>query len=316
MAEPYKISVIGAGEMGHGFAIQFVKHGNHVTLIDHRQGNIEAARSRIRDVVSFLQERGMIDRSADSVLDAIDFTLDQQRGVADADIVLETVSEDVATKETVLCAAEENAPATAVLATNTSGLSINEIADTLPRGASRLVGCHWWNPPYLMPLVEVVRGDQTSDSIVERTVRFVEHVDRTPILVKKDVPGFIWNRIQFAVLRECMHLLEEGVASVEAIDTAVREGYALRSAAIGPFETVDLSGLELFQSIATTLYPHLCDRKTPHERFDEYIDEGRHGVEAGAGFYEYDDSIEQLANDRDEKISNIRKALGSHDGDQ
>lgn len=316
MPDPYEISVIGAGEMGHGFAVHFVKHGNRVNLIDHRQRNIEGARSRIRDVVSCLQEMDRIDRSADSVLDSINFTLDQQQGVAKADIVLETVSEDISTKESVLSAAEDHSPDTTILATNTSGLSVTEIGDTLPRGASRLIGCHWWNPPYLMPLVEVVRAEETSESTVERTTQFIEDVDRTPILVKKEVPGFIWNRIQFAVLRECMHLLDEGVASVEDIDTAVREGYALRTAAIGPFETVDLSGLELFQSIATTLYPHLCDRKTPHERFGKYIDKGRDGVEAGAGFYEYDDSIEQLTNDRDKKISNIRKALGFRDGDQ
>src|SRR5699024_6985141 len=126
-----------------------------------------------------------------------------------------------------------------------------------------------------------------------------ESVDRIPIRVRQDAPGFVWNRIQFAVLRECMHIVDEGIASIEAVNTAVRDGYALRTATVGPFETVDISGVGLFETIAEELYPELSARRTPSERFDHLLAAGQEGVVAGAGFHEYDESMETIIRRRD-----------------
>jgi 3-hydroxyacyl-CoA dehydrogenase len=307
---PHAVSVVGAGTMGHGLALQFAREGKPVTLLDHRESNLADARSGIDDALAFLAEESLLDADAESVRGRIDYTLDTEAGVADADIVLETVSEDLDVKADVFGAVADAAPDDAVLASNTSGIPITDVGETVPAVADRVVGCHWWNPPYLMPLVEVVRGEATADETVDRTRAFVESVDRDPIVVERDVPGFVWNRIQFAVLRECMHIVEEGVASLEDVERAVRDGYALRTATVGPFETVDLSGLDLFRDIAEELYPHLATDEEPSELFDERIDAGRNGVEDGAGFHDYDDPPAAVVRRRNERIAALRRALG------
>jgi len=311
--ERHAVTVIGAGTMGHGLTVQFARMEQDVTLVDHRPANLDEARAHIHDAITFLNEQRLADLKPDEVLDRITFTTDQADGVSTADIVLETVSEDLAIKHDVFKTAAEAAPEEAVLATNTSGLRISDIAAGVPDDADRIVGCHWWNPPYLMPLVEVVQGDTTAPSTVDRTMSFVRSVDRDPIRVNVDVPGFVWNRIQFAVLREAMHIVEAGIASLEDVDRAVRDGYALRTATVGPFETVDLSGLDLFRSIADELYPHLCNDTEPAPLFDEYLDAGRNGVAAGDGFYEYKETLAKAVKGRDQRIAAIRRALAEID---
>lgn len=308
MADEPTVAVIGAGIMGNGLATHFTIEGCDVTLIDHRQSNLDEAADRIPESVEFLRAEGGVDADPERVLASIGMTLDQDEGVSDADLVLESVSENLDVKQSLFEDVAAAAPNDAILASNTSSIEITKIAEAVPDAADRVVGCHWWNPPYLMPLVEVVRGEETSDDTVDRTVSFVESVDRNPIVVRRDVPGFVWNRIQFAVLRECMHIVEEGIASIEDVDAAVRDGYALRTAVVGPLETVDLSGLELFQTIADDLYPHLCDDDDASDLFDEYLADGRSGVEEGAGFYEYDRPAEAVLAERDRTILALRRA--------
>jgi 3-hydroxybutyryl-CoA dehydrogenase len=306
---PSAVAVVGAGTMGHGLALQFARHGAGVTLVDHRESNLDDARRGIDDALDFLDTEGWLDADPDAVRDRIGYTLDTAAAVADVDLVVETVSEELAVKGDVFGTVAAAAPDDAVLATNTSGIPITDIAATVPEAADRIVGCHWWNPPYLLPTVEVIRGERTSDETVERTAAFVEAVGREPIRVERDVPGFVWNRIQFAVLRECTHLVAEGVASLEDVERAVRDGYALRTAAIGPFETADLAGLELFRSIAANLYPHLSDADEPGRVFDERLDAGRGGVADGAGFHEYDDAPTDVIRRRNEQVAAIRRSL-------
>lgn len=305
------VSVVGAGVMGHGLAVQFARHGAHVSLVDHRQSNLDRAREQIVAAVDFLDEEGLADLETEAVLDRVDPTLDTARGVAGADLVIETVSEDLDVKHDVFENVVAAAPDDAILASNTSGLLPTDIASAVPDAADRVVACHWWNPPYLMPLVEVVPGEQTSEETIERATAFVEAVDRDPVVLEREVPGFVWNRIQFAVVRECMHLLEEGVASLADIDAAVRDGYALRTAVVGPFETMDLASLELFATIADDLYPELSDADEASDLFDEYVSQGRTGVEEGAGFYEYDESSERVVERRNRNIAALRRALGN-----
>jgi len=305
---PSAVAVVGAGTMGHGLALQFARHGAGVTLVDHRESNLADARSGIDDALDFLDAEGWLDADPDAVRNRIDYTLDTAAAVDGVDLVVETVAEELGVKEDVFDTLATAAPDDAVLATNTSGIPITDIAAAVPEAADRVVGCHWWNPPYLLPTVEVVRGAETSDETVDRTAAFVEAVDRDPIRVERDVPGFVWNRIQFAVLRECTHLVTEGVASLSDVERAVRDGYALRTAAIGPFETADLAGLDLFRSIAANLYPHLSDADEPGALFDDRLDAGRDGVADGAGFHEYDDAPADVIRRRNERVAAIRRA--------
>ena len=294
--------------MGHGFATLFTVKGQSVTLVDHRQSNLDEAAERIREVVSFLAEEGETDRDPNAVVDDIEFTTDLAAGVAGTDLVLESVPEDLSVKQETYREVAENAPNTAVLASNTSGIPITDIAEAVPDHAGRVVGCHWWYPPYLLPSVEVVRGEETSDETVERVRAFLDAVDRKLVMVERDIPGFVWNRIQMAIFRESLHLVEEGVTSFEDIDRAIRDGYALRTAAIGPFETMDIAGLDLVQTVLGNLSPHLCDDDEASPLFEEYLDEGRGGIYDGAGFYDYDRNPEEVTHDRDETVMALRRA--------
>lgn len=304
-----RVAVVGAGDMGHGLAVHLARHDRDVTLVDHRQSNLDRARERIAEVVRFLADEGLIDATPADVVADVAFTTDRAAAVADADLVLETVTEDLAVKRDLFADLAAEAPDDAVLASNTSGIPISDVAAGAPEAADRIVGCHWWYPPYLLEPVEVVRGAATSDATMARTVAFVESVDRKPVVVERDVPGFVWNRIQFAVVRECVHLAAEGVASVADIDTAVRDGYARRTAVVGPLETVDIAGLELFETIAEDLYPHLCDDDEPGRLFEERLAAGRGGVADGAGFFEYDESPAEVTRRRDEGLAALQRTL-------
>ncbi len=304
---PSHVAIIGAGNMGTGLAVQFARYGTAATVIDHRESNLETARETITDALGFLQREGMLSEDPSEIRELIDYTLDTAAGVSETDLVIETVSENREVKRTVFETVFDAAPADAILSSNTSGIPITELGEFVPE-PERVVGCHWWNPPYLLPLVEVVRGEKTSTETVERTVEYVESVGRNPIVVERDVPGFVWNRIQFAVMRECAHIVEEGIASIEDVDRAVRDGYALRTAAVGPFETADISGVDLFQDVGENIMPHLSNATEPGPMFEERIADGRTGVAAGAGFHEYEESLAEAIERRDKRVSAIQRA--------
>ncbi len=302
-----RVTVVGAGAMGGGLATHFALCDRPVALVDHRESNLEDARRRIEDAIDVLRETGVTEREAGEVLAGIEFTLELGDAVEESELVLETVSEDLAIKHAVFERIGEAAPDDAILASNTSSIPITRIAAGVPDHADRVVGCHWWYPPYLLDPVEVVRGEETSEETVERTREFVESVGKESILVERDVPGFVWNRVQFAVVRECLHIVEEGVASAEDVNRAIRDGYARRTSVIGPLETVDLAGLDLFRTIAADLYPELSSPAEPNPILDERLEEGRNGVESGAGIFEYDRSAESVARARDERLAALAR---------
>jgi 3-hydroxyacyl-CoA dehydrogenase len=310
MPDARPVSVVGAGDMGYGFAIHFTLEGQDVTLIDVDESVLADARERIRGSVSLLAERGITDRDPEAVVEAIDYTTDAAAGVADAAVVLEAVSEDLELKRAVFREVAAAAPGDAILASNTSGIPITEIAEAVPEAADRVAGCHWWFPPFLLTPVEVIRGAETSDETIRELTAFVEAIDRDPIHVEKDVPGFVWNRIQGAIARECMYLVEEGVASVEDINRAIRDGYAVRTAATGPFETLDLAGLDLVKIGAERRYPELSDADAPPDVLVDLVESGRTGVTAGSGFFEYDRPADEVIRDRDATVATIQQCLG------
>ncbi|KYH24910.1 L-carnitine dehydrogenase [Halalkalicoccus paucihalophilus] len=308
-----EVTIIGAGAMGHGFAVQFVRSGIDVTVVDHRDVNLDRAREQIRNAAQFLVERELADPALEADVATVDYTLDREEAVAGSDLVLETVAEDLGVKQELFAELATEANEDAILASNTSGLPITDIAAEASEVADRIIGCHWWYPPYLLRPVEVIPGKRTSDRTVDRIRSFLQQVDRDPVLVKRDVPGFVWNRVQHAVVRECLHIVEEGIASREDVNRAIRDGYATRTAAIGPLETVDIAGLELFRTSAADIYPDLCDRETPNPSYEHRLAEGKTGIEAGAGFFEYDRDPDEITAHRDERVSAIRRALRERD---
>lgn len=178
-------------------------------------------------------------------------------GLAGAELVVETVVEDLAAKRALLTAVEPHVPPSAVIATNTSSLRIADLAAALTH-PQRFAGLHFLKPAHLTGVVEVVPGPATDPGVTRRLETLAEAMGKAPLVVRADVPGFIWNRIQFAVLRECLHMLEEGVASAEDIDAAVAAGLAPRWMAAGPLATADLGGLRTFAAVSRQLFPHLA----------------------------------------------------------
>ena len=314
MSETYQVAIVGAGAMGHGLAVQCAVTGHDVWLVDHRQANLETARNRIRQAIGFLTDQGLLDRDVEAVLNRIEFTLQTRTGADSADIILESISEDLTEKQDLFAELATVSPADAVLASNTSSLPITEIAKSASEAADRIAGCHWWYPPYLLRPVEIIAGEETTPETVAQLEAFVEAVDRDPVLVERDVPGFVWNRVQFAVIRECLHIVAEGIASVEDVNRAIRDGYATRTAAIGPFETMDIAGLDLFAAIAADLYPNLASDNIPQETLTERVNRGQTGIDAGEGFFPYDIGPEKVRRNRDEMIAAIRRALSGRSG--
>ncbi len=272
------VAVIGAGLMGHGIAQVFARQGHAVVLADRNQSAIQSA---IGHIQRNLEQEGL---DPIPVLLNLLVTDSVEKAVANADLVFEAISEKLDLKQELFAEVARHAPDHAVLASNTSVIPITRIGARLPAEARRrLVGTHWWNPPHLIPLVEVIRTEHTDAEVFEKTVEWLRMVGKKPVKVERDIPGFIGNRIQHAMWREAIALVEAGVCDADAIDTVVKHSFGLRLSVLGPIENADLVGLELTRDVHRVLFPDLCDSKTPSKLLDRLIAKGHTGMNAGRG---------------------------------
>jgi 3-hydroxyacyl-CoA dehydrogenase len=287
IAEIKTVTVIGAGVMGSGIAQHFAQAGYEVHLHARREETLRAARDRIAKNQEAMAGHGLLtSHAAAEALSRIRTTTDLEEAARGAQFVNESAPEDLNLKRRIFAALDRCASPEAVLSTNTSGLSITAIAATTNR-PERVVGLHWMNPPHLMPPVEVTRGRETSPAVMDLTCDFARHIGRIPIRVEKDVPGLLWNRLQFALVREAIHVIEEGIATPEAVDLAVTAGLGLRWATVGPMQIMDLAGIQTFHAIAAYLYPELSTAQEPQRTLAEKVALGHTGARAGQGFYPY-----------------------------
>jgi 3-hydroxybutyryl-CoA dehydrogenase len=308
------VAVVGAGLMGHGIGVDFAVSGLDVTLYDADEDVLADSGSQVRSALETLERNGRIE-DVESVSDRVSWNDSLPAAVAGADLVVEAVIEDAEIKQTVFESIDEHAPADAVLSTNTSGLSITEISEAVS-DPGRVVGTHWFNPPYIVPLVEVVEGEHTSDAVVEATYDFLEATDKTAVRVRKDITGFIGNRIQLAMAYEAFSLLERGVASAEEIDKAVKAGFGFRLPALGIFEKVDQSGLEVHHEVEKYLMPELDRGTDPSPVLEDLIEEGRTGIRSGRGIYDWGDSDpEEVYEKRDETLLSYLETFEAVDSD-
>jgi len=285
--EMQDVAVIGAGTMGHGIAQEFARSGHRVALHDLRGDVLQGALARIEINIRACCEAKLIAlEDVPAVLGRIRTTADLGEAAAEADFVVEAVAEDLALKQDIFRELDKLCQQHTVLATNTSGLSITRIAAATTR-PDRVVGTHFWNPPHLIPLVEVVRGDETSDETTALACRIIERMGKSPVVVHKDVPGFVGNRLQFALLREALAIVEQGIASVADVDTVVKTGFGRRLAVIGPLETADLGGLDVFLAIARYLLPELDCSTEPPALLAQKAQQGKLGSKTCEGFYRW-----------------------------
>lgn len=296
-------AVLGSGVMGHGIALAFALDGHPVALYDVNEDLLAESEHRVRSVLDTLVSAGEVDAGeADAAADRITRTTSLPDAVDGADFVTEAVVEDLDIKREVFADLDDHAAADAILATNTSGLSITEIADATDR-PERVVGTHWFNPPYVVPLVEVIRGEETADAVVEATYDLFDAMGKTPVRVEKDIPGFIGNRIQMAMIYEAFSLLDRGVASAEAIDRAVKAGFGFRLPLLGIFEKVDHSGLDVEYEVEDYLLPELDRGTESKDVLTEAVENGDYGLKTGRGVYDWSDvDPDDIYDQRDEAL--------------
>jgi len=285
VSEIRRVAVIGAGTMGHGIAQVAAMAGFPVTLVDTSREIVRGALDRIRQNLDEGVRRGKVtDAVREATLASLTAETSLPAAVRDAELVVEAVPERLELKRQVFREIEAHAPANAILASNTSGLSITEIQDGLA-GASRVLGLHFFNPVHINALVEVVRGERTDPGVVEAGVAFARRVGKDPIVVK-DSPGFASSRLGVLLGLEAMRMLEEGVADAQAIDKAMEVGYRHP---MGPLRLTDLVGLDVRLDIARYLHSKLGDERfRPPAILERLVAEGHLGKKTGRGFYTWE----------------------------
>ena len=295
-----KTAMIGAGTMGAGMGLCFAQAGLDVMLYDVKTEQLSGAMERIKNSQEVLVREAVItDAAAEEARQRIGVTTRLGAALDGVQFVLEAVPENLDLKHRVFQDVEALCSRDAILASNTSGLSITKIAAACVH-PERVVGFHWVNPPELVPLVEVIRGEKTSGETADLTYALAEKLGKMPVMIQREAPGIGLNRLQFAVLREAFHMVEAGIVSPEDLDRIMKYGLGFRYSWLGPLETADLGGLDVFHAIAGYLFKELSAAHGPPESLDRLIENNHLGIKTGRGFYEYEEgSRDEILRRRD-----------------
>jgi len=311
------IGVLGAGLMGHGIAQVFASAGYKVNIFDADAAVLAKAKDKIAANFNvFIQLKLASPEERERCLELVTVSNDLQMFCDGPQVIIEAISEDMTVKRDTYSAIEKYAPSDAILTSNTSALSITDISAALFH-KTRFLGTHFWNPPHIIPCVEVIMGASTNEGVFETVYMLMEKIGKVPVRVLKDVPGFLGNRLQHAMWREAISLRENKIASAEDIDKVVKYGFGVRMPFIGPLETADLAGLALTRDIEKYLFPYLASSPEPSQLLDALVAEGKTGVKAGQGFYTWTpEKIEQLIRQRDTVLLRIiNEIIGGIQGD-
>ena len=279
------VALLGAGMIGHGLALHFAKAGYQVSLYSRTHQTLDKSIESIKTNLPALLPEAAGSDEIEKVSGRITTTTDLAKAVVNAPIIIESVAEDLKIKQDVFQELDRICPQETILATNTSVISITEIA-AKSKNRSRIVGTHFWFPPYLIPLVEIVKGKDTSDETMEITFQFMKKAGKYPIKCLKDVPGFVANRLQHALWREAISIVEHGIADAATVDDAIKNSFGIRIAVLGPLENADMAGLDLTLAIHNTVLKDLEASPNPSPLLQEKVKRGELGFKSGKGFYE------------------------------
>jgi 3-hydroxybutyryl-CoA dehydrogenase len=304
------VAVIGAGLMGHGIAQIFGHEGYQVTVYDLNQDVLKAVPERIQRNLQVFLDLGLTDNTQIArCLSNITLCSNLKETIQHADVVIEAVSENKEVKQKVFQEIAPDLRGETIVCTNTSAISITELSEGL-RYRERFVGTHFWNPPQVIPCVEVIRGGHTSDGAFETIYHLMKRVKKEPVRVLRDVPGFLGNRLQHAMWREAISLVEKDIADPEDIDKVVKYGFGLRLSFIGPLETADLAGLDLTHDVQEYLFPYLESSPRTSPELDKRVKQGLVGVKAHQGFHSWtEEKIRRIITQRDRLLLTITQQV-------
>ena len=285
-----KAAVIGLGTMGPGIAATLVRGGLEVSCFDVSAEQL---------------------RKAQAEMPALSFEADLARAVAGAELVVEAVPERLELKQQVFSQLEKLVAGATILASNTSGIPISRIQEAVIK-KGRVIGMHWSNPPHIIPMVEVIAGAHTDSSVVQSSKKLLAQCGLIPVVVEKDVPGFVHNRLLYAILREAVSLVEKGVVSPEELDKCFKWGLGLKLAVIGPMELLDVAGLDIYEAVASYLNQDLENTGAVPGYVSKLTRQKHLGMKTGKGIFDYTpEKIQQLRAARAAKLLAVRKAMQS-----
>lgn len=286
-SDVFSVCIVGSGTMGSSIALNFAKSGIDVDLFDISDQALERGFSLIREALDTLVENGLVSQTDTHAL------VGKIRGVTDLEsvsentpFVIECAPENLETKQKVFQQLESRFLRSTVFASNTSSLSPTKIASILS-GRDRFIAANFWNPAHLLPLVEIMPGADTSDETLRFTREIMERIGKEPVVLSRETPGYIGNRLQFALLREALYLVDSGIASKEDVDRAVRYGIGRRLGDTGPLETADLGGTHVFAAICESLFRELCSSTEVSPALLDAVKRGDLGYSTGRGLYEW-----------------------------
>ena len=305
------ITVLGAGIMGHGAAQLFAQAGMNVHIQARRETSLETARGLITNSLKIMVEKEMLTKNEmEQALARITYTTDLLVAIKDADFILESIPEVLEQKLDTYEIIERVVSDKTIISSNTSTFPLKELTQRA-KNPERFIVAHFFNPPQLVPIVEIVKFEKTDENVVNTTYDLIKKIGKSPVVLKKEVPGFIVNRVQVAMLREAFHLIETGVATAEDIDIAMKGSMGFKWAFCGPMESQDLAGLQTTKAMVGNIMEDLSNTRDVPSFLTEMVENDQLGIRTNQGFYKYDDHGEKAIHTRDDHFLDLLKLQNS-----
>lgn len=292
------ITVLGAGVMGHGAAQLFAQAGKNVRIRARRKSSLEKAKNLNKNSLKIMVEKGMLtEKEAKLALDQITYTTDLHEAIEGSDFILESIPEVLDAKLEIYDTIENTVSDKTIISSNTSTFPLEELTKKA-KHPERFIITHFFNPPQLVPIVEIVKTEKTSEAVIQATYDVMKEIGKSPVVLNKEITGFIVNRIQVAMLREAFHLMELGVATAEDIDIAMKGSMGFKWAFCGPMESQDLAGLQTTKAMVGNIMKDLSNTREVSSILTEMVENDKLGIRTNEGFYKYDDHGEKAIETR------------------